>query len=97
MNLLKLSVEFHCIYRVPLVFIRFSRWSLFVKYVRTTWSLVYGLIREIFVCASVFRKKKIGVYREHTSSGLPKDCEGETGNKLINLPKEMKLSDEDCE
>lgn len=50
-----------------------------------------------FCLCFCLQKKKIGVYREHTSSGLPKDCEGETGNKLINLPKEMKLSDEDFE
>lgn len=49
-----------------------------------------------FLSVLLSSEKKIGVYREHTSSRLPKDCEGETGNKLINLPKEIKLSDEAC-
>lgn len=48
-------------------------------------------------CLCFCLQKKIGVYREHISSGLPRDYEEETGNKLTNLPKEMKLSDEACE
>lgn len=50
-----------------------------------------------FLSVLLASEKKNVVYREHTSSGLPRDCEGETGNKLIDLPKEMKLSDETCE